>query len=91
MPNFVLARTTQHSSGVHGVEGYAGSAVQIDFLRNYARRTSSCPLSPGDLALIVHAVNPHGMSWYRRWVELTCRTSQLFVGTLFLAPSLQVE
>jgi Protein of unknown function (DUF2817) len=44
------------TSGVHGVEGFAGSAIQIDALLNQPR--------PSDVALLfVHAVNPWGMAW----------------------------
>lgn len=44
------------SSGVHGVEGFAGSAIQIDALGR---------LSPPDGVAILHlhAVNPFGMAW----------------------------
>lgn len=48
-----------HFSGVHGIEGYAGSAVQTALLGE--------PLPPGDASLLfVHAVNPYGMKYYRR-------------------------
>jgi hypothetical protein len=49
-----------HSAGLHGVEGFAGSAIQIQTLREL-------PAIPGDTALVlVHILNPHGMSWIRR-------------------------
>jgi hypothetical protein len=47
-------------SGVHGVEGYAGSAAQIAFLRRY-RDTA-----PRVHVLLCHVVNPHGMRHFRR-------------------------
>lgn len=51
-------------SGTHGAEGFAGSAIQTDFL-NEAARTGWQP--PADTAvLLVHALNPWGMAWYRR-------------------------
>lgn len=44
------------SSGVHGVEGYAGSAVQIDtLLRGWS--------ADGPGLLLIHFVNPYGMAW----------------------------
>jgi hypothetical protein len=55
-------RVMFHSSGVHGVEGYAGSAVQLQFLSQVVS-----PELPDDTAIVfIHAVNPFGMSWLRR-------------------------
>lgn len=52
-------------SGVHGVEGYLGSALQVDLLD----RLDIADL-PDDLGLVVvHAVNPWGMAWWRRQNE----------------------
>jgi hypothetical protein len=52
-----------HSSGLHGVEGFAGSAVQIQTL-------SELPRIPDDTALVlVHILNPYGMAWIRRTNE----------------------
>lgn len=49
-------------SGTHGVEGFAGSAIQIAAL--HAVRTQSLPR---DTALIlIHALNPYGFAWCRR-------------------------
>jgi len=49
-----------HSSGLHGVEGFAGSAVQLQLLDHP-------PVLPPDTALVlVHILNPFGMSWLRR-------------------------
>jgi len=53
-------RAVLHSSGLHGVEGFAGSAIQIQMLRHF-------PDVPDDTALIlVHILNPFGMAWLRR-------------------------
>lgn len=49
-------------SGVHGVEGFIGSALQCDLLD----RTTPDMLPPGVAVLLVHAVNPWGMAWWRR-------------------------
>jgi hypothetical protein len=52
-------------SGVHGVEGFIGSAAQCSFVE----RLVSTEL-PGDVAvLVIHAVNPWGMAWWRRQNE----------------------
>jgi len=52
-------------SGVHGVEGFIGSTVQTDLLA----RLDPAAL-PSDMAvLVIHAVNPWGMSWWRRQNE----------------------
>jgi hypothetical protein len=52
-------------SGVHGVEGFIGSAVQTDLLQR--RRALSAPDEVG--VLVVHSVNPWGMAWWRRQNE----------------------
>ncbi|MDT9600494.1 DUF2817 domain-containing protein [Sphingosinicella rhizophila] len=49
-------------SGTHGIEGYAGSAIQIAAL---AGRDFD-PLAPGLGILFVHLVNPWGCAWNRR-------------------------
>ena len=48
------------TSGIHGVEGFAGSAIQLDVLQNIEH-------IPKNTAFIfVHILNPWGMSWIRR-------------------------
>jgi hypothetical protein len=65
-------------SGTHGVEGYAGSAAQVEWLR----RGEAGALPKHVAVLLVHAVNPHGFAWDRRvdednvdlnrnWVDFT--------------------
>ncbi len=51
------------SSGVHGVEGYFGSAAQLATL---ARWTSDPSSRPKHRWVMIHAVNPYGMAWRRR-------------------------
>ena len=52
-------------SGVHGVEGFIGSSLQCDLLG----RLDPAEL-PDDVAVvIIHAVNPWGMAWWRRQNE----------------------
>lgn len=48
-------------SGVHGVEGFAPSAIQCALLGR--------PVPAGVRLVVVHAVNPWGMAWYRRQNE----------------------
>lgn len=50
------------ASGVHGVEGYCGSGVQVAWLR----RGEAAALPEGVAAMLVHAVNPYGFAWDRR-------------------------
>ncbi len=50
------------SSGLHGVEGHAGSGLQELLLAS--GRTGSLP--PGVALVLVHAVNPYGFAWSRR-------------------------
>jgi hypothetical protein len=48
-----------HTSGIHGVEGFAGSAIQLAALASIQ--------PPADVRLVyVHALNPFGMAWLRR-------------------------
>lgn len=49
-------------SATHGVEGFAGSAIQLDTL------SSLSPDSlPDDVGILhIHAVNPYGFAWLRR-------------------------
>jgi len=66
-------RVLIHSSGIHGVEGFAGSAVQLALL-------SSEISIPDDAALIVvHCLNPYGMAWLRRVNENNVDLNRNFV------------
>ena len=56
------------SSGLHGVEGFFGSAVQIAWLEGHAGRLAGDASRPPAL-VFVHAINPHGFAWRRRWNE----------------------
>ena len=59
--------TLVHLSGVHGVEGYAGSAIQSALLLQFGWG-EACP-PRGTKAVLIHAVNPFGMAYGRRWNE----------------------
>jgi hypothetical protein len=52
-------------SGTHGVEGFFGSAVQVEWLW----RVGAAPLPTDVAALHVHALNPYGFAWLRRTNE----------------------
>lgn len=54
------SRVLIHSSGIHGVEGFAGSAVQLALLDTEIR------LAPDAALILVHCLNPYGMAWLRR-------------------------
>ena len=49
-----------HTSGLHGVEAYAGSAVQLALI------DAPPPVAPGSALVLVHVLNPWGMAWLRR-------------------------
>ena len=54
------------SSGVHGVEGFFGAAVQLAFLETLAP-TWRPP--QGTALVFLHALNPFGFAWQRRFNE----------------------
>ncbi|HZI28784.1 MAG TPA: M14 family metallopeptidase [Gemmatimonadaceae bacterium] len=49
------------SSGIHGVEGFFGSAVQLALLEEWAA-TGPPPIA----CVFLHALNPYGFAWLRR-------------------------
>ena len=53
------------SSGVHGVEGYVGNAVQLFFMENYLNDDLLNKTS----ILLIHSVNPYGFKYTRRVSE----------------------
>lgn len=56
-------RVFLHTTGVHGVEAFTGSAVQLALLGK--------GLAPGakQAVILVHVLNPFGMAWLRRTNE----------------------
>jgi len=53
------------SSGIHGVEGYPGSAIQLAVMDDLCKED---PFK--DHAVVfIHTVNPYGMAWWRRFNE----------------------
>jgi hypothetical protein len=66
-------RVLLHTSGLHGVEAFAGSAVQLAALAG--------PPPPGDCALVLaHVLNPYGMAWLRRANENNVDLNRNFLG-----------
>ena len=69
-PGFVI-----HSSGTHGIEGYAGSAIQLALLAEGVLPLSSSSSSEEEeessrpTIIFIHAINPYGMKHYRRFNE----------------------
>jgi hypothetical protein len=51
-------------SGTHGIEGFAGSAIEIDVLRLIAGGHVMIPVNTA--VLMVHALTPWGYAWLRR-------------------------
>jgi hypothetical protein len=66
------------SSGVHGVEGFLGSAVQLTLLQRWAGTGGSVsPLR----CVFMHALNPFGFAWLRR-----CDADNVDLNRNFLLP-----
>ncbi|MNZ71009.1 hypothetical protein D3C78_893610 [compost metagenome] len=55
------------SSACHGVEGFCGSGVQLALLADpeFHRQAEAA----GVALLYLHAINPWGFSWWRRWTH----------------------
>jgi hypothetical protein len=61
-------------SGTHGVEGFAGSALQHHWLAHHAADR------PTDVRVVlIHAFNPHGFAWVRRVNEDNVDLNRNFV------------
>jgi len=63
-----------HTSGIHGVEAFAGSAVQLALLDDVPA------LSAGRAIVLVHVLNPYGMAWLRRANENNVDLNRNFLG-----------
>lgn len=77
------------SSGVHGVEGFFGSAVQVALLEQWASATP-----PPIKYVFLHGLNPFGFAWLRRFDENNIDPNRNFLlpGERFEgAPSAYVE
>ena len=56
-------RVLIHTSGLHGVEGFVGSAIQLQFLDELPE------IAQGNAIVLGHILNPYGMAWLRRFNE----------------------
>ncbi|WP_020471331.1 M14 family metallopeptidase [Zavarzinella formosa] len=65
-PGGDFANSLVVSGGLHGVEGFFGSAVQLALLDGWAN--GSKPL-PRLNCVLLHGLNPHGFAWLRRFDE----------------------
>lgn len=65
------------SSGVHGVEGYPGSAIQLSIMDKLAKS----PPFDDHAVILIHAVNPYGMAWWRRFNENNVDLNRNFLRT----------
>jgi Protein of unknown function (DUF2817) len=64
------------SSGLHGVEGLFGAAVQLATIEKYVANQQL----PADLQLItIHILNPFGCAGYRRWNEANIDLNRNFL------------
>ena len=73
-------RLLLHTSGIHCVEGFAGSAIQTQLVKRPP------PLSDDEALVIVHGINAYGMSCLRR-----CNENNVDLNRNFLGPSEQYE
>jgi hypothetical protein len=62
-PGTIPDRALVLSSGIHGVEGFLGSAVQLGWLEEWIGRKESVPAVR---CVLLHALNPFGFAWRRR-------------------------
>lgn len=82
--DFVIfgARRPRHavvvSSATHGVEGFAGSALQQQLI---AEQLASVHLAPDCAIVVQHANNPYGFAWLRRVSEHNVDINRNFCET----------
>ena len=67
-------RVLLHSSGLHGVEAFAGSAIQLQLLQHLPAITEETAV------VFVHVLNPYGMAWFRRFNENNVDLNRNFVA-----------
>jgi hypothetical protein len=73
-PDADPSRVLVISSGLHGIEGFLGSAVQLKLLQRWSE-TSNPPLK----CVFVHALNPFGFAWLRRCDEFNIDLNRNFL------------
>jgi len=72
---FNSGRAIVISSGLHGVEGFLGSAIQLALLERYQELASSS----GSKLVLIHALNPYGFAWLRCWNEYSIDLNHNFL------------
>jgi hypothetical protein len=65
------------SSGLHGVEGFFGAAVQLAILESDGVATAT---QKGVALVLIHALNPYGFAWVRRCNEENVDLNRNFLG-----------
>ena len=55
-----------YTAGIHGVEGYAGSAIVVDLCHQIKQQSAQ---ALNTKIIFVHVLNPAGMHSWRRWNE----------------------
>lgn len=68
------SRVMLHTSGIHGVEAFAGAAIQLAALASPPQLPNGCAL------VLVHVINPYGMAWLRRANESNVDLNRNFLG-----------
>lgn len=64
-------------SATHGIEGFVGAAVQIDYLQQLRQ---NAPPPSGTAILIIFALNPFGFAQYRRCDEMGIDLNRNFIN-----------
>lgn len=54
------------TSGVHGVEGFTGAAIQLKCIEDYFHNNKIQDHIPKTAFIFIHTLNPYGMSFIRR-------------------------
>ena len=67
-------RVFLHTCGLHGVEGFAGSAIQLALLAHPPA------VDAQSAVVLVHVLNPYGMAWLRRANEHNVDLNRNFPG-----------
>ena len=75
------------SSGLHGVEGFVGSAVQLALLNDETWLNASRDRT----VVMIHAMNPYGFAWLRRWNEDNVDLNRSFMPAQSVRPDAPAE
>ncbi len=67
------------SSGLHGIEGFVGSAVQLAWL--WGLGSAAGCVDGRTRVVFLHALNPHGFAWRRRANERNVDLNRNFLDT----------